>query len=212
MTLRLAPLAALALLAGCDSGPQGPVQQPTFNVVEGPAPNRPPSPEDEIANAVTALPAPMPSPENMPRMTGRVVDNAGVLTPEQEAALTRRLEALEARTTDQFVIATLPSLRGIPIDFYAQTLGNQWGIGTATGNGNGVIMVVVPDDRAVRIEVGNGLWSVVSEAQTQQIVDRDLLPAFREGRWQEGIDAGAGAMIDILTANADAPRGAGATQ
>lgn len=213
MTLRLVPLAALALIAGCDRAPQGPVQQPTFNVVEGPAPRTAEqAAEEDIRNAITQLPAAMPAPENMPRMTGRVVDNAGVLRPDEEAALTRRLAALEARTTDQFVIATLPSLRGIPIDFYAQTLGNQWGIGQSTGKGNGVILLVVPDDRAVRIEVGNGLWSIVSDAQAQQIVDRDLIPAFREDRWAEGIDAGARAMIDILTASAGAPRGARASQ
>src|SRR5688572_27548014 len=91
-----------------------------------------------------------------PELTGRVVDQAGILAPEEETRLSDQLAALEVRTTDQLVVVTVPSLQGLSIDEFSQQLGNHWGIGRADRN-NGVLLVVAPKERRVRIAVGYGL-------------------------------------------------------
>lgn len=124
--------------------------------------------------------------QTFPALTGRVVDQAELLTNAQEATLGARSEALERRTTDQFVIVTIPSLRGQPIDQYAHALGDHWRIGQA-GRNNGIVMVVAPTERMVWIAVADGLLAPLPNTETQRIVD-EILPAFRESRYFEGID------------------------
>ena len=140
-----------------------------------------------------------------PELTGRVVDRAEILGPEAEARLTEALAALERRTTDQLVIVTLPSLGGRPIEEYARTLGNHWGVGQADKD-NGVLLVVVPAERRVRIEVGYGLGPILTNSRASEIIQRDILPPFRDQRMAEGIAAGAAAIIRTLTDHADEPR------
>lgn len=159
------------------------------------------------ANAITAPPPAAgngAATANFPALTGRVVDNAELLTPEQEAELAARSEALERRTTDQFVIATVPSLGGQAIAEYARSLGNHWRIGQR-GRNNGVLMVVAPAERQVWIAVGNGLLTALPNEETQQIVDTELIPAFRESRFAEGIARASRRITSRL--EADVPQG-----
>src|SRR6185436_8797753 len=97
-----------------------------------------------------AAPAPAPA---LPALTGRVVDMADLLSPGEEAALTRRLAALERRTSDQLVIVTTRSLGGRSIEEYGLRLGNGWHIGQR-GRDNGVLLIVAPREHLTRIEVG----------------------------------------------------------
>jgi len=91
-----------------------------------------------------------------PPLTGRIVDNAGLLTPADRAELENELRALEAKSSDQVVVYTTNSLQGYPIEDYGYQLGRAWGIGQK-GTNNGVILIVAPNERKVRIEVGRGL-------------------------------------------------------
>ncbi len=172
----------LLLLAGCDASSQ------------------PQEPQALVANSAAAAPA-----AELPALTGRVVDTAEILSPAEESALTEASAALERRTTDQLVIVTLPSLQGATIEATALTLGNRWAIGQR-GKDNGVLLVVAPNDRKVRIEVGYGLEPILTNERAQTIIDRDMLPPFREGRLADGIAAGTDAVVRLLIANAAAPR------
>ena len=113
-----------------------------------------------------------------PPLTGRVVDNANLLTPADEAELTQRLEALQQASSRQLVVATVPDLQGYPIEDYGYQLGRAWGIGQKEAN-NGIILLVAPNERRVRIEVGYGLEPIVTDALSYVIINEQILPRFK---------------------------------
>jgi uncharacterized protein len=135
-----------------------------------------------------------------PALTGRVIDAAGVLPASVENTLAAQSEALEARTTDQFVIITVPSLQGYSIEDYSLGLGNSWRLGQI-GKNNGVLLVVAPKERKVRIEPGSGLEKVLDTETSAAIVQGVILPQFRKGALAKGVSAGAEAIIDRLNAS-----------
>jgi uncharacterized protein len=128
-----------------------------------------------------------------PALSGRVVDQARLLTPEKEAELTARLEALERDTSDQLVVVTVEGLQGLEIEDYGYRLGRAWGIGQAEDD-NGVLLIVAPEERKVRIEVGYGLEPVLTDGLSALIIHNEILPSFREGRFETGIEQGAAAI------------------
>jgi uncharacterized protein len=130
----------------------------------------------------------------LPRLSGRIVDEARLLSPEQAATLGQRLADVEARTSHQFVVVTVRSLSGESIDSFGRRLGNAWGIGRKDVN-DGVLLIVAPSERRVRIEVGYGLETALTNAEADAIIQHDILPRFREGAMADGIDAGATAII-----------------
>ena len=134
---------------------------------------------------------------DLPALTGRVVDEADLLPPPAEASLAARLAELERRTTDQLVVVTVESLHGEKIESFGLRLGNGWGIGQKDKD-NGVLLIVAPNERKVRIEVGLGLEKVLTNRECAHIIDRDLLPHFKAGRMEQGIEAGAAALIRRL--------------
>jgi len=138
------------------------------------------------------------------RPAGRVVDRAELLTAEQETALTARLEAHEKATTDQVVIVTVQSLRGLPVERFGYTLGNAWGIGRADVD-NGVLLIVAPAQRQVRIEVGMGLAQVLTDDQAAQIIGI-MTPRLRAGSHFAAIEAGAAGIIAALKAKPERRR------
>jgi len=133
-----------------------------------------------------------------PTLTGRVVDQAGLLDASQEASLTAKLKALEDKTTDQFVVVTLDSLQGTSIEDFGYQLGRYWGIGQKDKN-NGVLLIVAPKEHRVRIEVGYGLEGVLTDALTRIIIETSITPRFRAGDMAGGITAGADDVITALT-------------
>lgn len=128
-----------------------------------------------------------------PALTGRVVDQAGLLTPARETELTARLEALERDTTDQLVVVTVASLQGLEIEDYGYRLGRTWGIGQAETD-NGVLLIVAPNERKVRIEVGYGLEPILTDGLSALIIHNEILPSFREGHFERGIEQGVAAI------------------
>jgi len=133
----------------------------------------------------------------LPALTGRVVDEAGLLDTQAEARLTQMLAAHEQATGEQVVVVTVPDLQGQSIEEYGVELGRSWGIGQQ-GEDNGALLIVARDDRRVRIEVGYGLEGRLTDAQSSIIINRILLPAFRQGEFERGIVEGTQAIISVL--------------
>jgi uncharacterized protein len=132
-----------------------------------------------------------------PTLTGRVVDDAHILSPPAIARLTDELAAHEQRTGQQIVVATVKSLQGQTIEDYGYQLGRFWGIGQK-GKNTGAILLVAPTERKVRIEVGYGLEGDLTDAADSTIIDQIILPRFRQGDMQGGVVAGAEAMLRLL--------------
>ena len=140
-----------------------------------------------------------------PPLTGRVVDQAQLLDPASKAALTEHLDAHEAQTSNQIVVATISSLEGVEIADYANRLGRAWEIGTAE-NDNGVLLVVAPNDRKVRIEVGYGLEGALTDALSSLIIQREILPPFRDNDYVSGITNGVDAIIQAIAGEYTVPQ------
>ena len=142
-------------------------------------------------------PGPALGAPSFPALTGRVVDNAHVLSPQVQADLTAKLKALEQKNGDQLVVVTLPSLQGLEIEDYGYQLGRAWGIGHK-GKNNGVQFIIAPSEHKVRIEVGYGLEPELTDALSSVILQSAVLPKFRAGDIQGGIVDGTDAIIDQL--------------
>lgn len=161
-----------------------------------------PSPRLLLAALLLLLLATIPAVAQLvfPPLSGRVVDAANLLPEGARTELTQILEAIERQTGAQVVVATLPSLQGTTIEDFGYQLGRAWGIGQQ-GKDNGALLVVAPNERRVRIEVGYGLEGTLTDARSRAIIEADILPLFREGRMVEGIVAGTVAIARTLGAN-----------
>lgn len=137
-----------------------------------------------------------PAPD-FPALTGRVVDQANLLDSATETALTGQLAAHEAETSNQLVVATIPDLQGYDIADFGVRLGRHWQIGQ-TDKDNGVLLLVAPNARKVRIEVGYGLEGALPDALASNIIQRQILPAFREGDFSAGIRQGTTSIIQAI--------------
>jgi uncharacterized protein len=136
---------------------------------------------------------------NFPELTGRVVDEADLLSPAQETALTDMLEKHERKTSNQVVVVTVTSLQGISIESFGRSLGNHWGIGQKDKD-NGVLLIVAPEERRVRIEVGRGLEGKLTNRIAKDIIDDQILPKFKApgGDMASGIRVGTITIIEVL--------------
>lgn len=141
--------------------------------------------------------------QTFPPLSGRVVDQAELLSPEQEAQLTQRLEALEGASSRQLVVATVPDLQGHDIADFANRLFRTWRVGQAQAN-NGVLLLVAVAERKVRIEVGYGLEGVLTDALSSRIIRERITPRFREGDFPGGIFAAVDAIVEQLQAPPEA--------
>lgn len=130
-------------------------------------------------------------------LAGRVTDAAGILAPATEEALARRLAELEARTGHQFVVVTTPSLGGEDIAAYSLRHANRWGIGRK-GQDDGLLLMVAPNERQVRIEVGFGLERTLPDELCSAILQQHVLPRFRDGDLPGGVTAGVTSLIERL--------------
>ena len=134
---------------------------------------------------------------DFPKLTGRVVDQAGLLTASNRASLTDTLRRHEDRTTNQVVVVTLKSLQGVTIEEFGYQLGRHWGIGQK-GKNNGALLIVAPNQRKVRIEVGYGLEGTLTDAVSKLIIENSIIPEFRAGRMEAGVLAGTKAIVGVL--------------
>src|SRR5580692_4712943 len=138
-----------------------------------------------------------------PALSGRVVDNANILSGATKSDLDSKLAALEAKTSRQLVVVTIPSLQGYEISDYGYQLGRAWGIGQAKLN-NGVLLIVAPTEHKVRIEVGYGLEPILTDALSEVIIQNTMLPNFRKGDYNTGVEQGMDALIQQLSLDTSA--------
>jgi len=139
-----------------------------------------------------------------PPLTGRVVDDAGILSPATKDRLAALLAEHERQTTNQVVVVTGKDLQGTDIADYGYRLGRAWGIGQK-GKNNGVLVIVSPNTHDVRIEVGYGLEGDLTDAQSKLIIENVMLPAFRQGDYDKGVLDGT---VDVLRTLGGKPSGA----
>lgn len=136
-------------------------------------------------------------PPNAPKTQFWVTDQAGILSAHVEQLLTENAENFEEQTSNQVVLVTVNSLDGWSIERYGLWLGNSWGIGQADKD-NGVLLLVAPNEREVRIEVGSGLEGLLSNSIAKSIIDNEILPEFLDEDLQAGIVAGHRAILQAL--------------
>ena len=132
-----------------------------------------------------------------PKLSGRVVDSAGMLDADQRQRLGSQLAAHENASSNQLVVVTVPNLGGYDIESYGYQLGRHWGIGQQQED-NGVLLIVAQQERKVRIEVGYGLEGTLTDALSANIIHTVILPNFKRGQFAEGIQSGATAIIEAL--------------
>jgi uncharacterized protein len=134
---------------------------------------------------------------DVPPLTGRIVDNAHLLPADRTASLSAELAAHEARTGNQVAVLTLPSLEGEPLEEFSHRVATTWKLGQK-GTDNGVLVLVVPGDRKVRIEVGYGLEGTLTDAKSSRIIREEMVPRFRTGDYSGGIAAGVKAVLGTI--------------
>jgi uncharacterized protein len=139
---------------------------------------------------------------DFPALTGRVVDEAGIFDQSTRTVLTDKLAALEAKTSDQLVVVTLKSLQGTSIEDFGVQLGRRWQAGQKDKN-NGVLLIVAPNERKVRIEVGYGLEGTLTDAVSRLIIENGIIPRFRANDFAGGINRGVDDIIQVLTGDAE---------
>jgi len=133
-----------------------------------------------------------------------VVDAAGVIPDGAEAALEARLVAWNRSTGHQLVVATVPSLQGREIQDYSIGLLRHWRLGRAGAN-DGIILLLAPNERQVRIEVGYGLEPVLTDARTSLIIREAIRPRLRAGDLDGALTAGAERIIQAVASGAEEP-------
>jgi uncharacterized protein len=156
---------------------------------DGRVPSNEPVPRPEVQQAAQT------SPELI--LTGRVTDAAKILSDTQDLSLSQQLESFERVTQHQMTVVTVQTLGGEVIAAFTRDLGNAWGVGR-TKEDDGVILLVAPNERQVRIAVGYGLEGILSEEACQHIMIQDIILHFRDADLPEGIEAGISALVARL--------------
>jgi uncharacterized protein len=132
---------------------------------------------------------------HVPARTGAVVDAANIIGTNQEQSLAAKAAKLQSQSGVELVVVTLPSLQGYSIEHWGRALANRWQVG---GNAaRGVVLIVAPNDREVRIEVGDGLS--LSESTAASIINNVIVPQLRSGEMSGGILAGVDAIARAAT-------------
>ncbi len=137
-----------------------------------------------------------------PARSGRIVDGANLIAPEARQRIEAKLKAHEDKTSDQLVVATVPSLQDVAVEDFANGLFRFWKLGQAKTN-NGVLLLVAPKERKVRIEVGYGLEGALTDALSKVIITTAVAPKFKAGDFAGGIEAGVDGILSILAGDAE---------
>jgi uncharacterized protein len=134
---------------------------------------------------------------DFPQLTGRVVDQVGVMSADSRSAIETKLKDLEDKSGIQFVVATVKSLQGGDIETYANQLFRAWKLGQAQKN-NGVLLLVAPAEHKVRIEVGYGVEGTLTDALSSVIISSTIVPRFKVNDYSGGIERGVDGIISVL--------------
>ncbi|MBU1569296.1 MAG: TPM domain-containing protein [Proteobacteria bacterium] len=134
---------------------------------------------------------------DVPALKGRVNDYASVLSPETENKLEVTLSALESSDSTQVVVLTIPSLEGEVLEQFSIKVAEEWKIGQKNKD-NGAILFISKNDRKIRIEVGRGLEGKLTDLLSGRIIQYEIVPKFREGDFNGGIEAGVNAIVSVV--------------
>jgi len=135
---------------------------------------------------------------------GRVIDQANLIVPAAKTAMVAKLAALEADTSDLVMVITLLDLKGETIEAAGLRLGNSLGSGPQ-GLDNWVLLLVAPNERKVRIEVGEGLVALLDDARATQIIQL-MLPQFTAQKYEDGIVLGVDEISKRLRSDRRRPQ------
>jgi uncharacterized protein len=133
-----------------------------------------------------------------PALTGRIVDQAGMLNAGARAEIEAKLVALEEKSGIQLVVATVKSLDGDAVESYANGLFRFWKLGEKAKN-NGALLLVSQQDRKVRVEVGYGLEGTLTDAMSKIIIANAIVPRFKAGDYAGGITRGVDDIVATLS-------------
>src|SRR5689334_21261821 len=139
---------------------------------------------------------------DVPYLTGRVVDNAEILSPSARGRITEMLKSHEDATTNQVAVLTVPTLGGESVEEFATRVFEQWKLGQK-GKDNGVLVVVAPKDRKMRIEVGYGLEGTLTDVMASRIIRNEMTPRFRDNDFDGGVERGVSAIVALLETGAE---------
>ena len=147
----------------------------------------------------TGLQAQLPSPSNPPRL---VNDYTGTLSASQINTLEHKLVAYNDSTSTQILVLLVDDLQGYSIEQYATEIGHSWGVGQKD-KGNGVVILVKPKKGSERGEVnistGYGMEQYVTDATGKNIIEKEMIPAFKEGDYYTGIDNAVNVIMDLCS-------------
>src|SRR5215467_10424116 len=135
---------------------------------------------------------------DFPPLTGRVVDQANIMTAQSRTDLEAKLKELEDKSSIQLVVATVKSLQGSDVETYANGLFRSWKLGEAKKN-NGVLLLIAPVEHKVRIEVGYGLEGTLTDALSSVIISSAIVPRFKAGDFSGGIERGVDGIVSVLS-------------
>jgi uncharacterized protein len=135
---------------------------------------------------------------------GFVSDFAGMMSSEEVSALETKLADFNATTTIEIAVVTVKSLNGDTIENAAQKIFDIWKIGKAKVD-NGALVLVSLEDRKARIQTGYGLEGALTDIQSSQIINEDIVPAFKEGKYYEGLNSAADDIILAVNGEARFP-------
>jgi uncharacterized protein len=133
----------------------------------------------------------------IPKLTARVTDLTGTLSADQQTALEQKLAAFQAAKGSQLSVLIVPTTQPEEIEQYSIRVVEQWKLGRK-GVDDGALLIIAKNDRRVRIEVGQGLEGVLTDALSNRIIDETITPDFRTGNFYGGIDAGLDQMIKLI--------------
>ncbi len=156
-----------------------------------------------LAAALLAA-APLAAAVEVPYLSGHVNDTAAMIPAGARERIEGKLAAFEKATGAQIAVLTVPTLNGEPIEDYSLKVAQAWKLGRK-GVDDGVLFLVARDDRRMRIEVGYGLEAKLTDAQSRRILDDVVRPAFRNGDFGGGIDAGVDAITGTIEGKAIIP-------
>ncbi|HMV43316.1 MAG TPA: TPM domain-containing protein [Leptospiraceae bacterium] len=134
---------------------------------------------------------------DVPYLSGRVVDEAGILSEETKSSLEKKLIEQEKKTSNQLVVLTIPSLEGEVLEDYSIKVATTWKLGQK-GKDNGVLLLIAKDDRKLRIEVGYGLEGTLTDVMCSRIIRNEITPSFKRGDFSGGVEKGVDSILAVI--------------
>lgn len=132
-----------------------------------------------------------------PKFQTSVYDYVGLLSGGEKIALENKLVKYSDSTSTQIVVVVIPSTEGEQIAYLAANWGEKWGIGQAKED-NGILMLLAKNDKKITISTGKGVEHLLTDFTSRQIIENDIVPQFRRGRFYGGLDKGADAVFKVM--------------